>query len=140
MIIADTSGLLALFNRNEPEHEAVYAVVEKEAEPLVLSPFVLAELDYLAAARLGLAAELAILAELSSGAYLLAPFVEADLITAGNIIERYGDQQIGLTDASLLVLAERYRTRSILTLDHRHFDVLRPLAGGRLRILPSGSP
>lgn len=100
----------------------------------------LAELDYLAAARLGLAAELAILAELSSGAYLLAPFVEADLITAGNIIERYGDQQIGLTDASLLVLAERYRTRSILTLDHRHFDVLRPLAGGRLRILPSGSP
>ncbi len=139
MIIADTSGLLALFNRKEPDHQAVAAAVREEAEPLVVSPFVLAELDYLAGTRLGVAAECAILAELSGGAYHLAPFTEADLISAGKIIEHYGDQQIGLADASLVVLADRHRTRSILTLDLRHFEVVRPLSGGRFRVLPSSA-
>lgn len=136
MIIADTSGLLALFNRREPDHRAVTAAVHGQTEPLVVSAFVLAELDYLAATRLGVAAEVAILAELSSGAYQLTPFGETDLINAAKVIERYGDQRIGLADASLLVLADRYRTKTILTLDHRHFDVVRPLSGGRFRILP----
>jgi predicted nucleic acid-binding protein len=52
------------------------------------------------------------------------------------VIERYADQSIGVADASNVVLAERYRTRTIVTLDRRHFDVLRPLSGGRFRILP----
>ncbi|MEX2553100.1 MAG: PIN domain-containing protein [Actinomycetota bacterium] len=96
MIVADTSGLLALFNRREPAHEAVAAVVEADAEPLVVSSFVISELDYLAATRLGVVAELAILSELASGAYHLAAFDENDMTGAGKIIERYQDQQIGL--------------------------------------------
>jgi predicted nucleic acid-binding protein len=51
-------------------------------------------------------------------------------------MERYRDQAIGLTDASLVVLADRFRTRTLLTLDHRLFDVVRPLSGGRFRLLP----
>jgi predicted nucleic acid-binding protein len=136
VIIADTSGLLALFNRREPAHEAVAEVVEQETEPLVVSPFVVAELDYLAATRLGVPAEIAILSELASGAYHLATFDKDDLLSAAKIIERYKSQQIGLADASLVVLAGRHQTKSVLTLDHRHFDVLRPLSGGRFRILP----
>lgn len=79
----------------------------------------------------------AILAELSGGAYHVEPITEADLISAAKIIERHKDQGIGLADASLVVLADRYRTKSILTLDLRHFEVVRPLSGGRFRILPS---
>jgi predicted nucleic acid-binding protein len=52
------------------------------------------------------------------------------------VIGRYRDQAIGVTDASLVVLAERYATRTILTLDRRHFDVLRPLQGKRFALLP----
>jgi predicted nucleic acid-binding protein len=39
VIVADTSGLLALFNRREPRHDEVRRVVEAETEPLVVSPF-----------------------------------------------------------------------------------------------------
>lgn len=35
----------------------------------------------------------------------------------------------------LVVLAMRFTNRRILTLDRRHFDVLRPLDGGRLTIV-----
>ena len=50
---------------------------------------------------------------------------------------RYRDQQIGLADASLIVLAHRYRTRKLLTLDHRRLDVVRPIGGGTFKLLPS---
>jgi predicted nucleic acid-binding protein len=136
MIVADTSGLLAVFNRREPRHDAVVKVVEGEDDPLVVSPYVVAELDYLMATRQGTAAERAVLEELSSGAYLLAEIGERDLRRAAGVVERYRDRAVGVADASVVVLAERFGTRSVLTLDRRHFDVLRPLGGGRFRVLP----
>jgi putative oxidoreductase len=45
--IADTSGLLALFDRAEPEHAAVGRIVAELGEPLVVSPYVVAELAVL---------------------------------------------------------------------------------------------
>lgn len=136
MIIADTSGLLAFFNQAEPRHEAVASVVESEPEPLVLSPYVVAEVDYLVATRHGVEAELAVLEELAGGAWILATVDTDDLKTARSIVDRYRDQKIGVTDASLVVLARRLNTRRLLTLDHRRFDVVRPLGGGRFSLLP----
>ena len=42
MILADTSGLLCLFNLREPQHAAVRDIVAQDVEPLVLSPYVVA--------------------------------------------------------------------------------------------------
>ena len=136
MIIADTSGLLALFNAREPQHGDVARAVDAVETPLVVSPFVLAELDYLVATRLGVQAELAILDELGGGAYVLADFQPDEIASARGVIARYPDQEIGLADASLVVLADRFATRTILTLDRRHFDVVRPLTGGRFTVIP----
>jgi predicted nucleic acid-binding protein len=52
------------------------------------------------------------------------------------VIEQYAGQGIGVADASIVVLADRLGTRTIATLDRRHFEVLRPLAGGRFTIVP----
>jgi hypothetical protein len=48
----------------------------------------------------------------------------------------YGDFGIGITDASLVVLADRYGTRDLLTFDERHFRKVTPLQGGAFRLLP----
>jgi uncharacterized protein len=135
VIIADTSGLLALFNRREPAHERVAAAVARSTGPLVVSPFVVAEVDYLVATRLGVDAELAVLRELASGAYEHSALGPGDLEACADVVARYHDQEIGVTDASLVVLARRYETRTILTLDRRHFDVVRPLGGGRFKLV-----
>lgn len=135
-MIVDTGALLAFFDTDEPDHEAVSAVLDAATEPLVVSPYVVAELDYLVASRLGASAELAVLRELTGGAWDLPAIGVEELVQARAVIERYADQSIGVADASNVILAERYRTRTIVTLDHRHFDVLRPLGGGRFRILP----
>lgn len=136
MILADTSGLLAFFNDAEPAHEAAKMVIAGEREAIVVSPFVIAELDYLITTRLGVRAELAALGELAGGAYDLAAITAGDLGKCAGLVERYHDQVIGVTDASLVVLGERYGTRTILSLDHRHFDVVRPLQGGRFKLVP----
>lgn len=59
-----------------------------------------------------------------------------DIRAARSLIDRYHDQNIGLADASIAVLAHAYRTTRVLTLDHRHFEVLRTVAGRRLTLVP----
>jgi predicted nucleic acid-binding protein len=130
MIIADTSGLYAIFNRRQPEYQAARAAVERDGGPLVLSPLVLAELDYFLLARLGAQAEKTVLAELRSPAYRLAEFTEDDFHLVSEVAIKYGDMQLGLTDASIVVQAARHKTTRILSLDHKHFAAVRPLAGG----------
>lgn len=135
-MIVDTSALLAFFDRDEPDHRAVAAVLENAAEPLVVSPYVVAELDYLVVTRLGLDAEIATLHELAGGAWDLDPIGTDDLNEMRPIIEKYRDQEIGVADASNVVLAHRHATTTIATLDHRHFGVLRSVAGGHFTIVP----
>jgi predicted nucleic acid-binding protein len=136
-LIVDTSALLAYVDASEPDHEAVTAHLETATGLLVVSPYVVAELDHLVATRHGVDAELAVLEQLGAGAWELADFSTEDLTRARSVIATYRDQTIGVADASNVVLAARYGTRSIATLDHRHFEVLRPLSGGRFTVLPA---
>ena len=135
-MIVDTSALLAFFDRDEPRHDDAVKIMGSGRDRLVVSPYVLAELDCLLATRLDVATEVAVLRELAGGAWELASLDGLDVLRAGSVIERYRDQAIGLADASIVVLAERYGTRRVATLDRRHFEVLRPLQGGRFAIVP----
>lgn len=135
-MIVDTSALLAYLDANEPEHHAVTGVIDAAPGPLVVSPYVLAELDYLVLSRHGGAAEHAVLDELASGAWELAQMTQGRLTAALEVVRRYADQPIGLADASNIVLADAYRTQQIVTLDRRHFSVLRFRDGAGVEILP----
>ena len=109
-----------------------------QADRRILSPFVVAEIDYFILEYGDVRTELRFLEELATGAYELAPFSEKDVATAHTVIEQYRSLRIGLADASIVVLAERYETRDILTLDHRHFRALRPFTGRKsFRLLPA---
>jgi predicted nucleic acid-binding protein len=50
---------------------------------------------------------------------------------------QYGDLRISLADASNVVLANRYDTLDVLTLDERPFRVLRGPGGHPFRVLPA---
>lgn len=136
MIVLDTSGLLAWLDASQRRHEEVRKAMASVAAPFLLSPFVLAELDYLLATRVGADAERALLGEVARGAFQLESFTAADVRQALVLLERYRDLGLGLADASLLVLAHRHRTRAILTLDERHFRAVRGLDGTPLELVP----
>ena len=75
--------------------------------------------------------------EIVRGAYRLEGFTADDVDRAGAIMRRYGDLQIGLADASIVVLAERHATTAVLTLDLRRFQALRVGGRKRFRIVPA---
>jgi len=115
---------------------AAAASLTRAAPPLLLSPFVLAELEYLVAGRVGQSAQVSLLPEVERGAYRLVEFGDADVREALGVVRRYADLRISLADASIVVLANKHGTRDVLTLDERHFRVLNA-AGKPFRLLPA---
>lgn len=136
MIVLDTSGLLAWIDSSQRRHAEVAHAMAAISGPYLLSPFVLAELDYLLATRVGGEAEQALLGEVARGAFQLEGFSSADVGQALAVVERYQNLGLGLADASLVVLAHRYRTRRVLTLDERHFRAVRGLDGAAFELVP----
>ena len=139
MILLDTSGLLAALFSDQNRHEECARALLDAEPPRILSPFVLAELDYLIVKYAGVDAELRLLEEIESGVYKIASFDAQDIADAHAVISRYKPLRIGLADASNVVLADRHDTRDILTLDERHFRTLKPSRHRRFRILPADS-
>ena len=116
---------------------ACAAALEESSPPLLQSPFVLAELDCLLMRHIGAHAQAALLEEVPRGAYRLEAFGAVDVDLAKDVIERYADLQIGLADASIVVLAERHSVAEVLTLDERHFRAMRILQRRRFKSSPS---
>lgn len=140
MIVVDTSAVLQLASTTAQRHGEVVRVVADLDGPFLLSPFVLAELDYMLGSRHGQDEQLALLAEVAEGAYELAEFNPADVRSAAAVMQRYADLRIGLADASLVVLAEKHHTLDLLSFDARHFRAVRGPGGRPFRLLPDDYP
>ena len=139
MILVDTSGVLAAVDPRQAQHAAAARVL-LQPRRRILSPFVLAELDYLITTQAGLTEELKLLNDVARGAYELEPFSTHDVAAATSVIQQHADLRIGLADASIVVLARRYGCRDVLTLDQRHFRVLRGPNNAPFRLLPHDDP
>jgi uncharacterized protein len=125
LIIVDTDGLYRALDASAPHHQGVRNVLESTDDPLILSPFVLAELDYVIRKRLGQHVQLELLFEIESGVYELQLFDSNDIAEARSIVKQQAALGISLADASIVVLARKLRTQHVLTFDG-HFRKLQP--------------
>lgn len=137
VLVCDTSGVLAAIDDADPAHTRARAAVERSVGVLLLSPLVLAELDYLVRRRAGAAAARRLASDVAAGAWQLAPLTAADVSVCRRLDEEYAGLGLGLADAHLVVLAAQHRTRNLLSLDERHLRAVRPLTGGAFRLLPA---
>lgn len=137
--IADTSALLAVYNGGDAEHAACVKAFGQVGH-LVISPLVMAELDYLMSAKFGADAALGVLDRITEMVEVKRceiPEVSTHLRTARALVARYKAMNIGLTDALNAALAAEFRTDALLTLDRAHFRAIRPLTGHDcFRLLP----
>ena len=138
MIVVDTSVIYALLDADDNNHEAAAEWYLDTLPTLTTTPLVLAEVDHLAATRAGAAAQRAFHRDVAEGAYEINWWPEA-AATSVAIAERNADLGIGLTDASLVALADRMDSRDIATFDQRHFRAMRPRKGDTFRLLPMDS-
>lgn len=136
VVVVDASALFAIADADDVDHEICVAALELIDGVIAVSPFALAEADYLVNDRLGVDAELGLLRDVEKGAFRLHAFEVADLTACVGVLQRYRDLNVGLSDASTVVLADRLRTRRVFTLDRQHFETMHPLSGGRFDLLP----
>ncbi|MER6229558.1 type II toxin-antitoxin system VapC family toxin [[Kitasatospora] papulosa] len=139
--IVDTSGLLVLYNRSDPDHLAARKAADR-CGLLVATPLALTEVHQVATVRAGRPAADGILRSLTARIkelrLVLAPPTPDILDAALTVRARYSSLDLDLVDAVNVALAAEYDTDAVLTRGLRDFRVLRPLAGryAHFRILP----
>jgi len=133
-VLADTSGILALLDRDDKHHTAVVEIVRNET--IIIPSTILPEVDYLATKYLGEHVARAFLEAVTTRCFQYLTVDLDDLDQALKVMNRYKDVPLGLVDASLVALIERHRIQRILTLDRRHFNLIQPEKVEYLELLP----
>ena len=134
LAVVDTGPLYAAADRDDADHEACVAALSAPGRRLVVPVMVVAEATYLVGSRLGPHAEAAFLKGLSETA-IDAPLPE-DWARISELVEKYASLPLGGTDASVVALAERLATETIITLDRRDFGAVRPRHCKAFHLLP----
>ena len=135
-ILVDTSAVIALADRASTAHADVTAIVQSARDTLLVPITVLPEADYLLTTRLGVHVASAFLESLVRGDLAFELLTPADVRRSLEVIRTYAGSDIGFVDASIVALAERLRISHILTLDRRHFGLLRPAHRASFDLLP----
>jgi uncharacterized protein len=132
--IVDTGVLYAATDRDDPAHAPCAELVSRSDLDMVVPALVVAEAAYFIGKRLGAKVEAQFLGALGSHD-VQAPHPD-DWSRIGELVEQYADFPLGGTDASIVALAERLGTDTVITLDRRHFAAVRPRHCESLQLLP----
>lgn len=135
-LIIDAAPLVALSDRRDPLRGTVAKALESEPGALIIPAPVTVEIDYLLGRRIGRATRLAFLDDLAAGRFVVESLEPGEYSLVVGLEVRYADPDLGLADCSAVVLAQRFKTRRVLTFDERHFRAVRPLQGGSFELLP----
>ncbi len=136
MLIVDTGPLVATADRDDRDHADCAALLNLEANELVTTGLVIAEAAFLIARQVGHAGEAALVADIDEGRLVVEPLTGIDWTRIRELVDTYADLGLGVTDASLIALAERFGAVEIATLDHRHFRVVRPAHCDAFELVP----
>ena len=132
--IVDTAPLFAAISESDANHERCASIFNRRDLDFVVPALCVAEVCYLIEQRLTVAHEAAFLRSLAE-IEVEAPTPD-EWAKIADLVERYGNFPLGGTDASVVALAERLETDTIVTLDRRHFGTLRMRDGRPFRLLP----
>lgn len=132
--IVDTGPLLASLDQRDEDYDASAATLRRVDLQFVVSPLVVSEVAQLAGSRYGSWVEAAFLRGLHRFEIETPTADEWNLIA--DLVDRYADFPLGAVDASVVVLADRFETDLIVTLDRRHFGAVQSPRGRRFHLLP----
>jgi len=133
-VLADTGGIIALLDASDKNHSAVVDVVLHSQ--MIVPATILPEVDYLATKYLGEAVSRLFFEDLAEGTFQYLGLDSSALPSILKRMTRYADVPIGFVDASLAVMADEQQIQNILTLDRRHFSIIRSESYQAFQLLP----
>lgn len=139
MIVCDTGPLVAAANRSDADNRActdLFTGLHLARRPILVPAPVVAEVGYLLARASGPRIESAFLRSIAQQTIIIVDLELADYERMAELVDTYADFPLGTTDAAVIAVAERFRIGEIATLDHRHFNVVRPSHVNAFTLLP----
>ena len=136
MLIVDTGPLVAVADADDPDHAACEELLATDPGPLVTTALVVAEAGFLIDRQVGPRAEAALVADIVAGRIVVEGLTRTDWQRTHDLVRTFADLPLGVTDASLVALAERHRVARIASLDHRHLRIVRPAHTAAFALVP----
>jgi uncharacterized protein len=144
ILLVDAGPIFAYLSADDPDHAASVALLEGFDGQLVIPQLVLAEVSYFINTRVRRAVgataaaetELALIGDIQAGAFHVEPVDRDDWPRIAELVDRYRDFPLGITDASVMAASERLGTAKIATLDTRHFRAVVPKHADHFDLLP----
>ncbi len=134
--LVDTGILYALADRKDKWHDRAVAFISDFTGRLLAPSTVLPETCYLLNTYLGHDAELAFIRAVVDREIALEQVTTTDLARAAELIATYADANIGMVDASIVAVAERLKITKLLTVDRRHFTMIKPKHCNGFQLFP----
>jgi uncharacterized protein len=118
VILVDTGPLVAAVNRHDAHHQPCRELLNSRAGELLVTPYVVAEVCWMVASRIGAQAEANVIDAVVAGELQQVEVSPTDLRRIAELLHRYGDLHGGaglsVADASVVVaVAERLGVREV---------------------------
>lgn len=139
MIIFDTGPIVAAAITKDDAYHACNELLTglRLAERRLLLPAtVAAEVGYLLNHYGDAHVEARFLQGVADGDFEPIDLTPEDYARMSELVKKYADLPLGITDASVIALSERLDVSEVATLDRRHFTVVRPRHTQALTLLP----
>ncbi|MCK9420860.1 MAG: PIN domain-containing protein [Nitrospirae bacterium] len=134
MVIVDTGPLVALFDDSEEQHEVCYAAMKALQAPPVTTWPVLTEAFYMLGGWRKGQSELWDF--ILSGGVRIEDIPEERYSRIRELMEKYADKPMDFADASVVVISEMHKAKTIFTLDRHDFTIYRPKHTPHFQIIP----
>ncbi len=134
MVIIDTGPIVSLFDESEPPHEKCKAALKTIKKPLLTTWPVLTESFYLLEGWHKGQREL--WSFILAGGLIIQDIKPEHYVRLKDLMEKYFDVPIDIADASLIMLSEVHKIKTIFTLDRKDFSIYRPKHCKHFEIVP----
>ena len=134
MILLDAGPMVALLRRADQHHARCAAALRRIRGPLGTVWPAVTEAMFLLSDRHD--AQAALAEKLEAETIALLPLDRRDVPRMRELMSKYGDLPMDLTDAAIVRVAEREGIDRVFTTDRRDFGVYRISGRRRFRILP----
>ncbi len=136
MVLVDTNFLVAIANGHDRYHADCLALASVIKTGFIVPVTVLPEAAYLIHDRLGHHVMQEFVRQMIGPSWSIESLKDVDLSRALEVLEKYQDNNLDFVDATLVAIAERLNIQRVLTLDQRHFRVIRPAHCAAFELLP----
>jgi predicted nucleic acid-binding protein len=136
VIVVDAGVLIGAADADDKHHEACSRLFNERGREFIVPATVVVEVCWTLASHVSAAVEAEFLDSIAEGELRVEDLDRDDYARASELVKIYADFPLGAVDASVVAVAERLGITEVATVDHRHFNALRPRHVEHFVLLP----